>query len=279
MVIADSGATTFQSECQERHRWMAPERLHIKGEDQPTKTAEVYSYGCIMIMLFSGDKPYHSIPNAKIIAARFKGREPFSKITGFEEDLKKWAQKCLSNSSERPSASDIAELFKSRSNISKTMMDLLSKLGVNQIPKAALSICASDDRGSISGTLKYNWLHGSDATVVAVKTLDVGDLNDIDIDKTCDMIRREVYVRERLKHETILNLYGMTTGFGILPSFVYPWMVHGSLHDYLKRDFSTLYPLQKFGILYQVADGIRYLHENDIVHCNLTGVRFCWHAY
>ncbi|KAG1828754.1 kinase-like domain-containing protein [Suillus subalutaceus] len=245
------------------------------GAAKPTVAADVYSYGCIMMLLCSGLEPYHRLKiSFHIIAARVRGREPFSEITGFEGDLKQLAQKCLSGSSEhRPSASDIAKLFKSRLNISKTMMDLLSKLGVNQIPKAALSTCASDDRGSISGTLKYNWLHGSDATVVAVKTLDVGDPNVINISKTCDMIRREVYVRERLKHETILGLYGMTTGFGILPSFVHPWMAHGSLHDYLKRDFSTLSPPQKFDILYQVANGIKYLHKSNIAHGNLTGVR------
>jgi hypothetical protein len=63
------------------------------------------------------------------------------------------------------------------------------------------------------------------------------------------MIRREVYVRERMKHETILDLYGITTGIGILPSFVHPWMSCGSLHDYLEREFSALSSLQKFDIV------------------------------
>ncbi|KAG1870696.1 kinase-like domain-containing protein [Suillus subalutaceus] len=275
VILAELDCPTFES-CQPGSiRWTAPEMLDVleDGATKPTKAADVYSYGCIMMLLCSGHAPYHSlISDFRVLAAVLRGQEPFREITGLEEDLKQLAQKCLSNSSEcRPSASDIAELFRSKSNISKTMMELLSKLRVNQIPKAALSTCDSSDRCSISGTLKYNWLHGSDATVVAVKTLDVGDLNGINIDKTCDMIRREVNVRERLKHETILDLYGMTTGFGVLPSFVYPWMAHGSLHDYLKREFSTLSPLQKFDILYQVADVIKYLHKNNIAHGSLTG--------
>jgi serine/threonine protein kinase len=78
---------------------------------------------------------------------------------------------------------------------------------------------------------------------------------DFAVNTKCDrcialqMIRREIKVRERLKYETILDLYGVTTGFGIIPSFVYSWMAHGSLHDYLKQSFSTLSPLQKFNIV------------------------------
>ncbi|KAG2103158.1 kinase-like domain-containing protein [Suillus cothurnatus] len=275
VILAELDCPTFESCHPGDARWTAPEMFDVLEDEstKPTKAADVYSYGCIMMLLYSGHAPYHwLISNIRVVAAIFRGQEPFREITGFEEDLQQLAQKCLSNSSEcRPSASDIAELFKSKSSISKIIMELLSKLRVNQIPKAALSTCDSGDQGSITGTLKYNWLHGSDATVVAVKTLDVGDLKDINIDKTCDMIRREIKVRERLKYETILDLYGVTTGFGIIPSFVYSWMAHGSLHDYLKQSFSTLSPLQKFNILYQVADGIRYLHKSNIAHGNLTG--------
>ncbi|KAG1870694.1 kinase-like domain-containing protein [Suillus subalutaceus] len=270
MVIAGSEATTFQSECRDRYRWMAPEKFGIQDEEggeQLTKTAEVYSYGCIMIMLFSGHRPYHSKQDSNdIILAGLDRKEPFEQFGGLDDDpkLKELAQQCLLRSGERPPLSRIIDLLTRRINVSNAMNLLLLELQPSRPMTAMVG-------GSISGTLRYNWLHGSDATVVAVKTLDVGDLNDINIDKTCDMIRREVNVRERLKHETILDLYGMTTGFGVLPSFVYPWMAHGSLHDYLKREFSTLSPLQKFDILYQVADGIKYLHKNNIAHGNLTG--------
>ncbi|KAG2364536.1 hypothetical protein BDR07DRAFT_774307 [Suillus spraguei] len=231
MVIAGSDATTFQSECKDKYRWMARERFGI-SEEEPTQTGEVYSYGCIMIMLLSGHRPYHwhsEQDSFDIIVARIDDKEPFKQFGDLDNEpkLKQLAQQCLLESGQQ----------------------LLSNLQINQIPKAALLTCDSNDCSNIGRALKYNWLHGSNATVVAVKTLDVGDLNDIDIDKTCNMIRREVYIRERLKHETILDLYGMTTGFGILPSFVYPWMVHGSLHDYLEREFFTLFPHNKLNIV------------------------------
>jgi hypothetical protein len=62
-------------------------------------------------------------------------------------------------------------------------------------------------------------------------------------------IRREMYVRKKLRHKTILALHGITAGFGILPSFVYPWMAGGSLRNYLKREYSNLSARQKRDIV------------------------------
>ncbi|KAG1882777.1 kinase-like domain-containing protein, partial [Suillus subluteus] len=84
-------------------------------------------------------------------------------------------------------------------------------------------------------------------------------------------IHREIYVRERSRRETILDLCGMITDFGVLSSFVYPWMAGGSLHDYLKREHPNLPAHRKLDILVQVADGIKYLHRQSIAHGNLTG--------
>jgi hypothetical protein len=95
------------------------------------------------------------------------GRPPFRKITGVEEDLEQLAQQCLLGSSERPPMSRIIDVLEPRIDVSKALMELLSKLRVNQITKAALSICDNDDRGSMSGTLKYNWLQGPGTTVVS----------------------------------------------------------------------------------------------------------------
>ncbi|KAG2358159.1 kinase-like domain-containing protein [Suillus spraguei] len=45
----------------------------------------------------------------------------------------------------------------------------------------------------------------------------------------------------------------------------------GSLHDYLKRNHFNLSERQKSDILFEVADGVNYLHKQGIVHGNLTG--------
>jgi hypothetical protein len=58
-----------------------------------------------------------------------------------------------------------------------------------------------------------------------------------------------MYVREKLRHEAILTIYGITAGFGTLPSLVYPWMAGGSLRNYLKREYSHLSARRKRDIV------------------------------
>jgi hypothetical protein len=74
-----------------------------------------------------------------------------------------------------------------------------------------------------------------------------------------------MYVREKLRHKNILALYGMTEGFGIFPSFVYPWMARGSLHDYVKREYSNLSPRRKLDIVsYFNVRGVSKLLSSDL---------------
>jgi hypothetical protein len=75
-----------------------------------------------------------------------------------------------------------------------------------------------------------------------------------------------VHVREKLRHEAILTLYGITADFGTLPglSFVYPWMAGGSLRDYLKREYSNLSARRKLDIVscLKVRDTHKVLSSN-----------------
>lgn len=55
MVLAESGNPTFNSCHAGNVRWMAPEILLVspQGESsKPSKPADVYSYGCIVLQVF-----------------------------------------------------------------------------------------------------------------------------------------------------------------------------------------------------------------------------------
>jgi hypothetical protein len=56
------------------------------------------------------------------------------------------------------------------------------------------------------------------------------------------MIRREANVWIQLSHDHILPFEGITMSddFGPLPALVSQWMEHGSLNEYLKREFPQL---------------------------------------
>ncbi|KAG1737454.1 kinase-like domain-containing protein [Suillus lakei] len=282
MILAESDNTTFNSCHGGNSRWMPPEAISMplegmeQPEGKPTKAGDVYAYGCIMMRVFSGYQPYHRMKGAiAIMGAVLRGTEPFSQLTGIDEEIQQFAQQCLlRNSEHRPLIAHIVEFLWSQTNVTETIMKMmLSKLSVTLILKAVLRKCDyhANDLDVFCVTLKCKWVHESSETEVAVKTLrdDVNSQNDMD--KICNRIRREMFVREGLRRDTILTLYGMTTGFGVLPSFVYPWMAGGSLHDYLRREYSSLSAHQKLNILLEVVDGIGYLHKKDIVHGNLTG--------
>ncbi|OJA13752.1 hypothetical protein AZE42_01526 [Rhizopogon vesiculosus] len=266
MNVAEPKATTGNSCHVGNVRWMAPEILAIPDEGtspRPTEATDVYSYGCIMIYLLSGHRPYSRLAQGMhVILARVRGVEPFSQpqIEGVPEDVREFAGRCLSTSGEdRPRIFEIVQFLWSRIDITETITTWLSKLTVKQIPQAVLKKGGDgDDLGVLGAPLKCTWSSGS------------SEIKGNDINKACNTIRREIYIREKLRNENILALYGMTTGFGVLPSFVHPWMSGGSLHDFVKREPKLSGP-KKFDILYQVADGIKYLHNEGIVHGNLTG--------
>lgn len=49
---------------------------------------------------------------------------------------------------------------------------------------------------------------------------------------------------------------------------VSPWIENGDLHHYLRRAQLSLH--QRFQLLSNVADALLYLHDQDIIHGNLT---------
>ncbi|KAG2139327.1 kinase-like domain-containing protein [Suillus clintonianus] len=250
MILAESDNTTFSSFHGGNSRWMPPEAIVLlegmeQPESKPTKAGDVYAYGCIMMRVFSGHQPYHHVKGGAIaiMGAVLRGVEPFPQLTDIDEGIQRFARQCLlRNSEHRPLIAQIVEFLWSQTNITETTIS-----------------------GSVTA-MRIAW-----TSSVAVKTLreDVNSQNDME--KICNRIRREMFVRKGLRRDTILTLYGMTTGFGVLPSFVYPWMAGGSLHDYLQREYSNLSTHRKLNILLEVADGIKYLHKKDIAHGNLTG--------
>jgi len=93
---------------------MAPEVLAVPEEGEvvmPTKAADIYSYGCIMLQLLSGLQPYSWLKQAMhVMRARVEGTQPFSaiQIAGVEDYHKDYSLRCLSeNLGDRPDVSGI----------------------------------------------------------------------------------------------------------------------------------------------------------------------------
>ncbi|KAG1721985.1 kinase-like domain-containing protein [Suillus paluster] len=80
MILAEAENTTFNSCHPGNTRWMAPEAIDAQDE-KPTKAGDIYSYGCVMLQIFSGKQPYEKIKTVgAVMNAIIQGREPFDGI-------------------------------------------------------------------------------------------------------------------------------------------------------------------------------------------------------
>ncbi|OJA12289.1 hypothetical protein AZE42_09947 [Rhizopogon vesiculosus] len=90
-----------------------------QGGVKPTKAADIYSYGCIMLQLFSRKLPYSWLKLAmSVSAARVGGIEPFParQIENVEDSSKQYSLRCISNDPvDRPDVSGIVEFLDEQS--------------------------------------------------------------------------------------------------------------------------------------------------------------------
>ncbi|KAG1868009.1 kinase-like domain-containing protein [Suillus tomentosus] len=117
VILAESGNPTFNSCHGGNVRWMAPEMFALPDLEEeeptkpikPTKSADIYSHGCIVLQLLCGQQPYCSLLQAiHVITAITRGRKPFRQLAGIDESHKQYWLKCLStNSKARPKAQEI----------------------------------------------------------------------------------------------------------------------------------------------------------------------------
>ncbi|KAF8840484.1 kinase-like protein [Paxillus ammoniavirescens] len=83
-------------------------------------------------------------------------------------------------------------------------------------------------------------------------------------------LRRELKVWDRLQHDNIVQLLGVVSGFGPLSSMVCPWFSNGSLSSYLSNH-EAMDLSGRQGLLLDIASGLCYLHNQDVVHGDLHG--------
>ncbi|KAF9228991.1 WD40 repeat-like protein [Gyrodon lividus] len=127
---------------------------------------------------------------------------------------------------------------------------------------------ASGSYGDIyRGTFRLNG-RSVDVAVKAIRTYSV-DSSDYAHKKK--RLRREITVWLNLKHVNVLPLFGTTTGFGLFPAMVCPWLEGGTLTSYLERRDDSLTVGERFVLLHDVAVGLQYLHSRSVVHGDLSG--------
>ncbi|KAJ8581389.1 kinase-like protein [Rhizopogon salebrosus TDB-379] len=124
----------------------------------------------------------------------------------------------------------------------------------------------STDQGPVTVAVKSLLMYASD------------QLSEV-MEKKTKRIQRELRTCARLKHPNILSVYGYTFGFGPFMAIVSPWAENGNLTAYMEHaDTATLTVVRRFQILRDITAGLKYLHDNNVIHGDLTGPNVLIHA-
>ncbi|KAG1792982.1 kinase-like domain-containing protein [Suillus plorans] len=126
--------------------------------------------------------------------------------------------------------------------------------------------------GAFGDVWKCNYDANGISALVAVKAFRLPER--YDLETLNRKISREIGILRILRHNNIVPLWGIATGFGRISELrclVSPWIPNGTLNVYLVFNHNDLTPLDRSRMLEDVSAGLRYLHSISVMHGDITG--------
>ncbi|KAF0561088.1 kinase-like protein [Gigaspora margarita] len=123
-------------------------------------------------------------------------------------------------------------------------------------------------QGGFGKVIKYEW-KGSELTV-ALKSLRV-DRVDTSIDEKSikSFIHELKLLRRVCSHPNFIAFHGITKDSYKQYNMVLQYADEGTLREYLKKKFNHMLWTDKLSIAIEIAHGILFLHDNNIIHQDL----------
>ncbi|KAG6327001.1 hypothetical protein ID866_12088 [Astraeus odoratus] len=119
-ILAEANTTSYFKSCRAGAvRFIAPEVIRAAQEDsgppKGTHKSDIYSYGCLILQVLTGEVPYHRYRTEYLVqAAKMRG-EPPECLTTFHSSLSnvvRFMQTCWANEpQERPELTSIKSLL------------------------------------------------------------------------------------------------------------------------------------------------------------------------
>ncbi|KAF0467435.1 kinase-like protein [Gigaspora margarita] len=119
--------------------------------------------------------------------------------------------------------------------------------------------------GNSGEVTKYEW-NDSELTV-ALKRLKVNSNSDIEINY--ELINELKLLQSFISNKNIITFYGVTKDNDGYFNMVLQYADNGNLREYLSKNFINLEWNDKLHIAKEIACGLSFLHENNIIHRNL----------
>ncbi|KAG2144096.1 kinase-like domain-containing protein [Suillus bovinus] len=114
VILSEADSRMFSEQLPGDARYTAPESILAGGRTgapKPTKEGDVYSYGCVAILVLSGKVPYWWISDEnQVLSEKAKGTQPFHSTMEVDKMHLNLVHQCLSAEKSRPPIENVIYL-------------------------------------------------------------------------------------------------------------------------------------------------------------------------
>ncbi|THH09475.1 hypothetical protein EW145_g1994 [Phellinidium pouzarii] len=279
-------------------RWMAYE-LIAESEiyTKHTKESDVWAFGMTVYELLTKEVPYARIVDiSQVIVSVIRGKLPspnsFDDLPQWKQDVYRMCESCWTQDpANRITMADAVEVLTNQ--VLPLKMDD-SDLQPTPHAVSEITLAAPQDPvellhqtlahlnylnldGSVTFDNPHQYYSTGGYAEIYIGTRDLPDRRQVkvaikrlrfslrDKDLIAEYTVKELYIWSKLDHHNILQLWGFINDENDYPSLISEWMENGSVLQYVKKNPDC----DVMRLIIGTAEGLAYLHENDVVHSSI----------